>query len=198
MIWAIILAAGESKRMGRPKLLLPFGDNTIIETIVNNAIESKADEVLVVLGSGAENIAEKIKRKHAKTSVNPNFRQGMLSSIQWGFESLPEDTRAALVMLGDQPMVSSSVIDKVMDAYEQTEKSIVLPVYNKRRGHPILIDMKHRKEMKQLSPDVGLRALVHNHTDDILEVAVDTPGILKDIDTVEDYNQILSRSKQER
>ena len=134
MIWAIILAAGESKRMGRPKLLLPFGNKTIIETIVSNAIESKADEVLVILGSGAENIEEKIRDFPAKTSVNPNFRQGMLSSIQWGFEILPEDTRAALVMLGDQPMVSSSVIDKVIDAYEQTEKSIVLPIYNKRRG----------------------------------------------------------------
>lgn len=191
MIWAIILAAGESKRMGRPKLLLPFGNSTIIETIVSNATESKADEILVILGSGAENIAEKIKGQHAKTSVNPNFRQGMLSSIQWGFEALPEDTRAALIMLGDQPMVSSSIIDKVIDAYEQAEKSIVLPVYNKRRGHPLLIDMKHREEVNRLSPDVGLRALVHNHTEDILEVAVDTPDILNDIDTAEDYNQIL-------
>ena len=95
-------------------------------------------------------------------------------------------------------MIPGSVINKVIDTYNQTAKSIVLPVYNKRRGHPILIDMKHREEVKRLSSDVGLRALVHNHTDDILEVAVDTPGILKDIDTAEDYNQILSRSKQER
>jgi molybdenum cofactor cytidylyltransferase len=191
MIWAIILAAGESKRMGRPKLLLPLGNSTIIETIVNNATKSKADEVLVILGSGAENIEEKIRDFPAKTSVNPNFRQGMLSSIQWGFEILPEDTRAALVMLGDQPMVSSSVIDKVIDAYEPTEKSIVLPVYNKRRGHPLLIDMKHREEVKRISPDIGLRALVHNHTEDILEVEVDDPGILKDIDTVADYNRTI-------
>ena len=191
MIWAIILAAGESKRMGKPKLLLPFGNSTIIETIVNNATESKADEVLVVLGSGAENIAEKIRGFPAKTSINPNFRQGMLSSIQWGFEVLPEDTLAALVMLGDQPMVSSSVNDKVIDADERAEKSIVLPIYNKRRGHPLLIDMKYREEVKRLSPDIGLRVLVHNHAGDILEVEVDDPGILKDIDTLEDYNRIL-------
>ena len=195
MIWVIILAAGESKRMGRPKLLLPFGETTIIETVVDNAIQSKADEVLVVLGCNAEKIAKKIEDSSAKTSVNPDFRGGMLSSIQWGFESLPEDTRAVLIMLGDQPMIPGSVIDKVIDAYNQTEKSIVLPVYNRRRGHPILIDMKHREEVKRLSSDVGLRALVHNHADDILEVAVDTPGILKDIDTAEDYNQILLRSK---
>lgn len=193
MIWAIILAAGESKRMGKPKLLLPFGEKTIIETVVNNAIQSKADEVLVVLGSNAEKMAEKIRDFPVKISVNPNFCQGMLSSIQWGFKSLPEDTRAALVMLGDQPLIPSSVIDRVIDAYNQTEKSIVLPVYNKRRGHPILVDMKHGGEVKGLNPETGLRALVHNHTEDILEVEVDTPGILRDIDTVEDYSKEIKR-----
>ena len=193
MIWVIILAAGESRRMGRPKLLLPFGQKTIIETVVDNAVQSKADGVLVVLGSNAENMAEKIRDLPVKTSVNPEFRQGMLSSIQWGFEFLPEDTRAALVMLGDQPMIPSSVIDEVIDAYKRTGKGIVLPVYNKRRGHPILIDMKYRDEVKQISPDTGLRALVHNHADDILEVEVDAPGILKDIDTVEDYSREIKR-----
>ncbi len=195
MIWAIILAAGESRRMGEPKLLLPFGEKTIIETVVNNAVQSEADGVLVVLGSSADEIAGKIKNSLAKASVNPNFRQGMLSSIQWGFESLPEDTRAALIMLGDQPMIPSSVINRVLDAYRKTEKSIVLPVYNKRRGHPILIDMKHRDEVKQISPDTGLRALIHNHAEDILEVEVDAPGILRDIDTVEDYNKEIKHRR---
>jgi len=189
MIRAIILAAGESKRMGRPKLLLPFGETTIIETVASNAAQSKIDGVLVVLGSNAERIAEKIRDLPVETSVNPNFSQGMLSSIQWGFEHLPEDTRAALVMLGDQPMIPRSVINRVIDAYRKTEKSIVLPVYNKRRGHPIIIDMKHRDEVKQLDPDKGLRELVHNHAKDILEVEVDRQSILRDIDTEEDYNK---------
>ena len=126
MIWAIILAAGESKRMGRPKLLLPFGENTVIETVVNNAIQSEADEVLVVLGYSAEKIAEKIKNLPVRISVNPDFCQGMLSSMQWGFEALPEDTPAALIMLGDQPLIPSWVINKVIDAYEQTGKGIIL------------------------------------------------------------------------
>jgi molybdenum cofactor cytidylyltransferase len=189
MICAIVLAAGESRRMGRPKLLLPFGERTIIETVVNNAVQSKADEVLVVLGSDAEEIAERIRDLPVKTSINPNFRQGMLSSIQWGFETLPEDTRAILVMLGDQPLIPSSVIDRMIDAHKQTQKSIILPVCNKKRGHPILIDMKYRDEVKRLSPDIGLRALAHNHTEDILEVEVGTSSILRDIDTVEDYSK---------
>ena len=86
-------------------------------------------------------------------------------------------------------MVSSSVVNRLIDAYKETGKSIILPVYEKKRGHPILIDTKYRDEVKQLDPDTGLRALVHNHAEDILEVEVDNPGILKDIDTVEDYNR---------
>ena len=193
IIWIIILAAGESRRMGRPKLLLPFGEKTIIETVVNNAVQSKADEVLVVLGSDAEKMAEKIGNLPVRIYINPDFRQGMLSSIQWGFKSLPGDTRAVLVMLGDQPMISGSVINRIVDAYKQTGMGIILPVYKKRRGHPILIDMKYRDEVKQLKPDTGLRALVHSHAKDILEVEVDVPGILRDIDTVEDYNEEIRR-----
>ena len=195
MIRVIILAAGESRRMGRPKLILPFGEKTMIEIVVDNAIQSKADEVLVVLGSGAEKIAEKIRDYPVKTTVNPEFRQGMLSSIQWGFKSLAEDTRAALGMLGDHPLIPGLVMDIIVDAYMQTGKGIVLPVYNQRRGHPILIDMKYRDDVKRVSPDTGLRALVHNHAEDILEVEVDAQGVLRDIDTVEDYNQILFEEK---
>lgn len=189
MVWAIILAAGESKRMGKPKLLLPFGNKTIIETVVDNAIQSKVDEVLVVLGSNAEKIGEKIRDLPAKTSINPNFTQGMLSSIQWGFENLPEDVDAVLIMLGDQPMIPSSVIDRIIEAYRRTGKGIIIPIYEKRRGHPILIDMKYKDEVKKISPDTGLRALIHSHTEDILEIEVDDPGILRDIDTVEDYKK---------
>ncbi|MDZ7261647.1 MAG: molybdenum cofactor cytidylyltransferase [candidate division KSB1 bacterium] len=194
MVWAIILAAGESKRMGKPKLLLPFGERTIIETVVTNAVQSKAAEVLVVLGSEAEKIREKIKDYPIKISVNPTFSQGMLSSIRWGFESLPENAHAALVILGDQPFIPTSVINKIIDAYKQNEKGIVLPVYKKKRGHPILVDMKYRDEVKCLSPDTGLRALIYNHTEDLLEVEVGTPSILADIDTMEDYNDVKGRT----
>lgn len=187
MVRAIILAAGESRRMGKVKLLLPFGEKTIIETVIDSVIQSDIDEVLVVLGSNAENIAEKIRNYPLMTTVNPNFRDGMLSSIQWGFENVPESIEAVLVMLGDQPLVTSSVINRIIQTYKQTKKGIILPVYHKRRGHPILIDFKYRDEVKQINPDTGLRELVHNHTQDILEVEVDDPGILKDIDTLEDY-----------
>jgi len=167
MIWAMILAAGESKRMGKPKLLLPFKNKTIIETLIEKVIPSKVDNVLVVLGSDSKKIEEKIKRFSLKITVNPHFKKGMLSSIQWGFKALPENNQAVLVLLGDQPAVSTAIIDKIIHAYQKTGKGIVLPVYNKERGHPVLIDLKYRNEVEGLSHEVGLRGLVYSHPEDI-------------------------------
>lgn len=187
MVWALILAAGESRRMGAAKLLLPYGGATIIETVIDHVVRSKIDRVLVILGSRERKIRDKIRDLPVSITVNPLFSQGMHSSVQRGFASLPENTRACLVVLGDQPSIPSSVIDAMIDAWEQERKGIVLPVYAGQRGHPILIDMRYRDEVKTLDPGTGLRGLVHDHGTDVLEVEVDTQNILKDIDTKEDY-----------
>lgn len=189
LIGAIILAAGESKRMGKPKLLLPFGDKTIVEAVVNNVIQSKADEVLVVLGADPGKIEDKIKNLPVSTTVNPYYKKGMLSSVQWGFNAFPENLRGILVCLGDQPSIASSVMDKVIETFKSSKKGIVVPVFNKNRGHPVLIHVKYRKEIEDLSPDVGLRGVVYNHPEDTLEVEVDTPAILRDIDDPNDYKK---------
>ncbi len=197
MICALVLAAGESRRMGAPKLLLPFGDKTIIEHIVDNINQSKADKILLVLGSHREEILSKMADRPVLIVVNHRYKKGMLSSIQAGFESLPKDTAAALVCLGDQPLIPFSILDDLIEAYEQTKKGIVLPVYKKKRGHPILIDQKYRQEVLDLSPDIGLRSLVRNHPQDVQEAEVDTPHILKDIDKPEDYARELKIKEEE-
>jgi len=196
MIWGMILAAGESKRMGKPKLLLPFGEKTIIETVIDSVIQSKLDDVLVVLGAHREKIEKKIKDFSIKIVVNPNFKNDMLSSVQCGFRALPEDVEASLVILGDQPEISSALINKIVEAYKKSKKGIVLPVYRKNRGHPVLIDMKYQGEIEDLNPDLGLRNLVYKHAEDILEVEVTTPSILQDIDTIEDYNRELKSKRK--
>lgn len=196
MIWGMILAAGESKRMGKPKLLLPFGEKTIIETIIDSVIQSKLDDVLVVLGAHREKIEKKIKDFSIKIVVNPNFKNDMLSSVQCGFRALPEDVEASLVILGDQPEISIALINKIVEAYKKSKKGIVLPVYRKNRGHPVLIDMKYQGEIEDLNPDLGLRNLVYKHAEDILEVEVKTPSILQDIDTIEDYNRELKSKRK--
>jgi molybdenum cofactor cytidylyltransferase len=191
MIWAMILAAGVSRRMGQPKLLLPFGKKTIIETIVDSVVSSKVEGTLVVLGSEREKIEEKIRNFPVRSAFNPDFRSGMLSSVLCGIKALPIETRAIVIVLGDQPSVSKQTIDRIVDEYQKTGKGIVLPVYKKERGHPVLIDMKYREEVESLSPDIGLRGTVYSHPEDILEVDVDTISVLQDIDDEEDYKREL-------
>jgi len=195
MIWAMILAAGESKRMGKPKLLLPFGGKTIIETVIESVIQSKVEGVLVVLGSDRKKIKEKIKNFSLKIAVNPDFQSGMLSSVQKGFQALPKNAQAVLVILGDQPSISTAVINKIVNAYKKTGKGIVLPVYRKNRGHPVLIDVKYREEVEKLSPDLGLRGTVYSHPEDILEVEVNTSYIVRDIDDEVDYKRELENKE---
>lgn len=191
MIWAIVLAAGESRRMGRPKLLLPYGDRTIIETVVQNVVSSRADRVLVVLGGYRREIEEKIRGFAVKRVINRRYQEGMLSSVRRGLSALPPSARAAAFILADQPEVASSVIDLMIEAYRREKKGIVLPVYRKKRGHPLLIDLKYRREIESLSPDIGLRGLLREHRDDILEVRVSSPAVLKDIDNPDDYGRVL-------
>ncbi|MGB3863997.1 MAG: nucleotidyltransferase family protein [Candidatus Aminicenantaceae bacterium] len=190
MIWALVLAAGESIRMGRSKQLLPFANKTILETVIDHINQSTVDETLIVLGSNREKIEEVIKNLPVKSVYNPRFKEGMLTSVQKGFVSLPEEVEAVLVFLGDQPMIPSSVIDQIVSAYHSSEKGIVLPVYGQKRGHPVLIDTKYRQELANLNPEIGLRELIHDHPEDILEVNLDSSSILEDIDTPEDYKNL--------
>ncbi len=191
----MILAAGESRRMGQPKLLLPFGEKTIIESVVEKVVSSKVNHTLVVLGSEREKVEKKIMNFPVKVAFNPDYSSGMLSSVLCGFRTLPEDTRAVVVILGDQPSVSKEVINKIVDAYQSTGKGIVLPVYEKERGHPVVIDMKYKDEIENLSPDIGLRGTVYSHPEDILEVEVDAPEILQDIDNEADYKRELKNKE---
>ena len=191
MIGAVVLAAGESKRMGVPKLLLPYGGATIIEAVLAGVTASRVDATLVVLGSGRRALKDKIRRFPVSVTVNTHFREGMLSSIQKGFGSLPGGIRAALIVLGDQPGVSPAVIDALIKAREDSRKGIVVPAFGGRRGHPLLLDLKYRRELAGLSPETGLRSLLAAHADDLLVVDLPDPAILVDIDTPEDYRKAL-------
>jgi molybdenum cofactor cytidylyltransferase len=168
----------------------------MIETVIDKVIQSNVERILVVLGSNRKKIEKKIGNLPLEIAVNPDFKEGMLSSVQRGLEVLPEEAQAVLIFLGDQPSIPSEVIDSVIDAFRKTGKGIVLPVYKGERGHPVLLDMKYRREVKNLNPEVGLRELVYGRPEDILEVEVDDAGILRDINDIEDYTrEIKNKSK---
>jgi molybdenum cofactor cytidylyltransferase len=187
MIWAVILAAGESRRMGTQKLLLPYGKTTVVEAIVRTALDSSVDGTVVVLGADKEKVRKTLKSYPVSFAVNRDFRRGMLSSIQVGFESLPGEAGAAVLMLGDQPAVPFDVVDGLVSKYRENGRGIIIPVYRARRGHPILIETGYRREILGLDPGVGLRQLIQAHAQDIIEVEVSSPAVLKDMDNPEDY-----------
>ena len=183
----VILAAGASKRMGEPKMLLPYENSTIIETVVEKALRSRADHIVVVTGSHSAEIREKLNRFAVDVIFNADHESGMLSSVQAGIRALTRDTKAVIFMLGDQPMVKTEVIDQLIDVYHNHAERIVVPVYRGKRGHPLLVELSLRHQIENLDPQKGLRQLLLDNPDEVLETEIDTPSILKDIDTKKDY-----------
>lgn len=186
-LWAIILAGGESKRMKAPKMLLPFKGKTIIEKVIENVTASDVHKTIVVLGAGREAIIKVINGLPVTIKYNENYKNGMFSSVICGLMSLPDDLEAVLIFQGDQPMIQPLTVNAVIAAYRESAKGIVIPVFSKKRGHPLLFDGKYRSEIEKLNPDEGLRSLATKFYNDVLEVNVESPEILRDIDTKEDY-----------
>jgi molybdenum cofactor cytidylyltransferase len=194
-ICGIILAAGESKRMNEAKMLLPYQGETIIEKVILNVRASAVDSLIVVTGAYSGEIRKRTDHLNVRFHHNENYRKGMLSSVQCGFGSLPAGCDAAIVILGDQPMIESDVINLLINSYQNSEKSIILPVFKGVKGHPVVINCSYREEIMMLDPDIGLKGLLEKHADDILEIEVDTSSVLRDIDTKEDYLRELKQTR---
>jgi len=192
-LWSIILAAGESKRMGFPKMLLTFNGRTMIENVIRNVTGSVVDNTMVVLGADREALIELVKKSSVKYCYNDNYKEGMLSSVKCGFRNLPSDFEAVLVFQGDQPLITPKVINTIIEAYRLSGKGIVIPVYEKKRGHPLLINRKYRNKIEKLDTREGLRSLAYQFSDDVLEVKTDDSGILRDFDTYEDYKKEINQ-----
>lgn len=191
MISAILLAAGESKRMGRPKQTLAWQGQTLLRHVLENLIRSDADEIILVLGHEAEAIRRGLTEFNIKIATNPDYPQGMASSLRQGLLAMDPKSEAFLVLLADQPGIGPEVINLIIREFRQAHppRGIATPVYRGRRGHPVLIGVRYLGEALQLQGDVGARQILINHPEDILEIDVDQDGILKDIDTPEEYQQ---------
>ena len=195
-IWAIVLAAGMSTRMGAQKLLLPFEGKTIIEKVVENILISGIFQIRVVLGSDQIKIAETLKSWPVHFVVNEKFQEGMLTSVISGVKALPPEAKAVLIFLGDQPFIPGSVTEKVVETWKNSEKGIVIPLFNGKRGHPPLYDLKYRNELSNLDPAAGLRSVAQKFPEDIYEVETFCPEIVRDIDTKDDYLNELNKTKK--
>jgi molybdenum cofactor cytidylyltransferase len=197
-IWAIILAAGESKRMGSPKMLLDFGGRTMIERVIENVIASEINNYMIVLGADKDKLIGIINRYPVRCCFNENYFEGMLSSVQCGIRNISADFEAALIFQGDQPFITPDVVRQVISSYRSKGKGIVIPTSEGKRGHPLLIDGKYRNEVELIDSSLGLRSLAHRFSNDVTEVETNNPGILRDFDTYADYEEINKHLKYER
>jgi len=187
MITALILAAGQSKRMGKPKMLLPWGETSVLEKVISTFKAAEVDDILVVTGGDRERV-EALIRDSARTVFNPSYaKRDMLSSVQVGLTELRPQVEAVLVGLGDQPQVRERSVQLVIEAYRKSGASISVPSYRMRRGHPWLVARDHWDEILAMRSPASLRDFLSDHAGEIQYVEVDNDSILQDLDTPEDY-----------
>jgi len=192
-ICAIILAAGKSERMGSNKLLLPIQGRPMISNVITHVMESGVDRICLVLGAFAKDMLKAIEPFPVKHCYNADYEQGMFTSIQCGFRQVPSTADAVVLFLGDQPLIPGEVTCQLIGEYTRSGKGILIPVFGGKRGHPVLIDRKYAQMIDTLVPEKGLHTLFDKYPEDIQEVEVTAPGVLRDIDTRQDYeNEIKS------
>lgn len=190
MISAIVLAAGQATRFGQCKQLMRLGDKTLLEHVLDNVNRSKVDDVVVVLGAHADEIQRQLHFDKERIVINPDFALGMSTSIQSGLRALPAAADAAMIVLGDQPFVTSRTLDLLISEYQQKRPSVVVPTYNGFRGNPVLVDKSLFPEMMEIRGDIGCRAIFGDHPETISKVPVDDLGVVIDIDTMEEFDRV--------
>jgi molybdenum cofactor cytidylyltransferase len=195
----IVLAAGESRRMGQPKQLLPFGERTILERVVDTLLTAGVGEVIVVLGHLAERVRAVLGDRPVRAVINEAYRQGMLSSVKCGVRAIGTGYDAVLFALGDQPHITCAVVSEVIGAYRTGNAGMVIPCYGGKKGHPIIINLqRYREAIVNLPENVGLNALMQEHAKDVRLIDVTTDDIIRDIDVPDDYTRELARFSERR
>ncbi len=193
----IVLAAGTSSRLASgvtpeggqrnlPKQLLELGGRPLLRRVAQAALGSRLSEVVVVLGHEARQVAAALDGLEVRTVVNPDYRRGQSASVRAGLAAAAPDARAALFLPADQPLVSSRLIDRLIAAWAGCEGAIAVPVRHGDRGAPVLFDRAYFAELAALEGDAGGRRLLPRHPAAIVEVEVDDPLELADVDTEED------------
>ena len=190
MISAIILAAGESKRMGQPKMLLPWGKTTVLGHVIATFQKAGIQDIVVVVGGARAQVEEILKQSAARAIFNEQYAKGgMLVSLQRGLEAQLQPTQAALIALGDQPQIQERTVDLISEAFESSTSRLILPSFRLRRGHPWLVERSLWREVLEIPPERSPRDFLNAHADEIQYVQVDNASILADLDTMEEYRK---------
>jgi molybdenum cofactor cytidylyltransferase len=195
MVSGIILAAGESSRMGSPKGLLKIGEKSFIQHIVDLLIASRILDIVIVLGADAEAIRTQLNWFGGKTVFNEEWKKGQLSSIVAGLRAVDQkDLHGVLIWPVDRPLVSQHVIVGMLHQFWTKHKRIVVPIWKGQRGHPVLIGKALFEDIEKAHMDIGARSVLWDHPDDVLEYQTEEEGVVINIDSPADYQRyVLNR-----
>ena len=191
-IAGIILAAGSSSRMGKPKQLLPFGKTTLLGQVIHNARQSILYEIIVVLGHGADKIQQRLDLSGTRTILNPAYPTGQSASLKAGLEAVSDPCQGIIFLLGDQPLVRADIINHLVFRFADFPDKIIIPCFEGQRGNPVILPRSLFPHISSLSGDKGARALFDRFKHLILRVPVADPAILMDVDTPADYEGLIS------
>jgi len=191
MIPAVILSAGESSRMGRPKALLPIDGQTFIERIVGALKQGGIERIVVVLGFNAEELRCQVAHLPVEIVVNPDYKLGQLSSLQVAVRHFEADKNCAgmMVHLVDHPYIDPQLVRLMLQRFDPAKHAIVVPRHQGKRGHPVIFSRRLFNELLNAPMDQGAKAVVNSHRNDTLEIDTQVVGITLDIDTPELYRQ---------
>jgi molybdenum cofactor cytidylyltransferase len=195
MLAAVILAAGESRRMGQPKALLPYRGRTFVEHLVDITHHPHVGITRVVLGAGAEEIRAKLPIEPAQIVVNPDWPKGQLSSIQAAIRSLPVGATHGLILCPvDHPLVSAALVARLIEEFGATNKLIVLPTYKGQRGHPVIFRAPLYDELLAASLALGARQVVWAHADSVEEIPTEEEGVVLNLNDAETLKRALEQT----
>jgi CTP:molybdopterin cytidylyltransferase MocA len=192
---AVILSGGASRRMGSPKALLDYQGRPFLEHLLEITRHPQVGVRRVVLGAHAEPIAKSIALSADDIVVNADWQQGQLSSIQAAIRSLPPDTDGMLLCLVDHPLISAALVDQLIAEFYAAQKLIVLPVFEQRRGHPVIFSAALYDELLRASPATGARAVVWAHGADVREVPTTEEGCVLNLNDPAAFERLKTRAK---
>ena len=193
----IILAAGSSSRLGRPKQLLRYKDQSLLQHIVNIALEAAIGQVIVVLGAEADLLKKELDETKIITVINKDWQEGMGSSIRFGLQQFMErfpDAEGVIFTVCDQPFITSSLLCELIANYQQTKNPVIASVYEDTKGTPAFFHRDIFPELSTLKADKGAKQIINNHKDQMGLVSF--PMGSRDIDTETDYVQLLQNNKE--
>jgi molybdenum cofactor cytidylyltransferase len=205
MVSAVVLAAGMSTRMGRNKLLLTFRDKPLVVHAVDTLMASKAGEIIVVLGHESEKVWDRLEdyagqvsnggqRRRVLLVKNPDYRDGLSTSVRTGVQAVSPEAEAIMVYLADQPLLEPGDVDRIIEAFAAAKaknKMIVVPFFKGERGNPVILDASLRDSILGIVGDVGCKGVIKRYPEKVYAIEMENDHVVRDVDDAQAYERLV-------